>query len=205
MSEVPTKCSGNGSESSDDSTSELIWLFVGGFLLMVVWTRLVKHVGFLAAIGTVFLLAAGTYMIIFAFFLRKSKRSFRIPLPDSTRIFVSSILLLTVTIGLTDHGLFKAMGTAALCAIGSYALSFVFFRRKISESFRIRVNRGLRYFVPIPIAFFVLPTLELGFLEEIGAIVLLYLGAYAVTLIFFSTRVDVPQAATDTEGPSEST
>ncbi len=182
----------------------LIWLFVGVVFLIVIWSRLVKHAGLLGALGIVFILAAGTYIVSFAFFLRKSKQSFRFPMSDSTRVFGSTILLTIVSMGLADLGPFKAIGIAASCAIGSYCVSFIFFRRKVTESFRIPMDRWIRYLFPFPVALIVSSVLELRLLEEIGAVWLLYMGTYIVSYLFFSTKVDTPDPGPVEAAVSES-
>ncbi len=193
MNEGPTQSSGRESTSSDDSISGfLIWLLVGVVFLLVIWSRLVKHLGLLVGLGVGLLLAAGTYIFAFVSILRKSKQSFRIPMPDSTRTFVSTTLLVMVSMGLADLGPFIAIGIAALCAIGWYSLSFIFFQRKVTESFRTPMNRQVRYVFPFPVAVIVSSTLELRFLEEMGAVWLLYMGTYIVSFLFFSTKVDTP-------------
>ncbi|MYD45490.1 MAG: hypothetical protein F4W92_03985 [Gammaproteobacteria bacterium] len=190
MSTNPIQNGNEKSTSSDDFTTVLIWLLVGVVFLIVIWSGLVRHAGILGALGIVFILAAGTYIVSFAFFLRKSKQSFRIPMSDSTRVFVSTILLVMVSMGLSELGPFKATGIAALCAIGWYSLSYIFFQRKVTESFRIPMDRWIRYLFPFPVAVIVSSVLELRLLEEIGAVWLLYMGTYIVSYLFFSTRVD---------------
>ena len=54
------------------------------------------------------------------------------------------------------------------------------------------MNGRVRYVFPFPIAIIVSSTLDLRFLEEMGAVWLLYMGTYIVSFLFFSTKFDTP-------------
>lgn len=208
MSEDPTQSSGNGSDSSDLSMSDLIWLLIGvAFLLSIlgrIWSFLVDFVGHLGAMGVTLLIAGTLYIIIFVCFLRKSNHPFRIPMSQSTRIFGSLMVLSFVALALTDLGILKAIGIATLCAIVWYIVSFILFQRRITHSFRVPMDDWLRVLVAILVGPLVSTPLDVGFLGELGYGVLFCVGTHWLSYLFFSKKVDSPQATTDAAGTSES-
>ena len=207
MSEDPTQSSGNGSDSSDLSMSDWIWILIGGvFLLSILgrtWSFLVDYLGHLGAMGVGLSIAVVLYIIIFVCVLRKSKHPFRIPMSHSTRTFGSIMVLSFVVLALTDLGILKAIGIATLCAIAWYIVSFILFQRRTTHLFRVPMEDLLRVLVAILLGPIVSTPLDVGFLGELGYGVLFCFGTYCLSYLFFSKRVDTPQATTDAAGTSE--
>ena len=207
MSEVPTQSSGNSSDSSDISISDLIWILVGGAVLLSIlsriWSFLVDCVGHIGAMGVALLIAVLLYIIIFVCFLRKSKHPFRIPMSHSTRTFGSIMVLSFVVLALTDLGLLKAIGIATVCAIGCYVVSFILFQRRNSEPFRVPMEDWVRILVSILLGSIVSTPLDVGIFGELGYGVLFCLGILFLSYLFFSRKVDSPEKETDETGTSE--
>lgn len=208
MSEDPTQSSGNGSDSSDLSMSDWIWILIGGvFLLSILgrsWSFLVDFLGYLGAMGVGLSIAVVLYIIIFVCVLRKSKHPFRIPMSHSTRTFGSIMVLSFVVLALTELRILKAIGIAALCAIGWYIASFLFFQRRLTHRFRVPMEEWVRVLVAILLGQIVSTPLDLGILGELGYGVLFCIGIYFLSHLFFSRKIDSSPAATDTTGTSES-
>ena len=207
MSEDPTQSSGNGSDSSDISMSDLIWLLIGGAILLSIlghiWSFLVDYLGHLGAMGVGLSIAVVLYIIIFVCFLRTSERPFRIPMSHSTRTFVSIMVLSFVVLALSDLGILKAIGIAALCAIGWYLVSYILFQRRITHLFRVPMDDWLRILVAILLGEIVSTPLDVGIIGELGYGVLFCLGILFLSYLFFSRKVDSPEKETDETGTSE--
>lgn len=105
-----------------------------------------------------------------------------------------------------DFGLLKNIGIAFLFAVGIFAMSFIFFLRDLTPSFRVPLNGWIRCLVSGLLAGLVSSGLKfnLGFLGSLGILVLLCLGTYTLSFLFFSKKVDTPPVATEESATSES-
>ena len=205
MSAVPTENSKKESNSTDMSMSESTRILVSFISFFVVSWSLSDEIGPFGAMGAALLTAFVMYLISFIYFKRKSTHLFRNPLSDATRIYVSVFMLIFMAANLSrDLGLLTSIGIALLLAAGTYTTSFVFFLRKSTETFRVPMGNWVRCLISIPLAGLVSSTLDVGFLIEWGYYVLCFAGAYVMSYLFFSKKVDTPQSATDAAGTSES-
>lgn len=206
MSAVPTQKSKKESNSSDISMSESTRVLISFIALLLVSSALSDDLGSFGAMGVALLIALGMYFISFMFFKRKSTHRFRHPLSDSTRIYVSVVALIYMSANLSnDLGLLKNIGIAFLFAVGAYAMSFIFFLREVPPSFRVPLNGWIRCLVSGLLAGSVSSGLKfnLGFLGSLGILVLLCLGTYTMSFLFFSKKVDTRPAATEESATSE--
>ncbi len=196
MNTVSTQKSKSESENFEFSMSQSTRVLIGYIALLLIAPALSDDLGPFGAIGVALLFAAGIYFTSFFAFKRKSKDSFRHPLPDSSRLYVSVVALLCLSADFSaDLGLLRAIAFAFLIATGIYGVSFLFCQRKVTNSFRTPISDWVRTFVSGLLAGLVSSslTVDIVFFKKLGVLSLFFMGTYMMSFLFFSKKVVPPQ------------
>ena len=206
MSTVSTEKSKRGVASFEFSMSESTRLLIGYVAMLLLASALIDDLGPFGGMGLALLFAAVFYGTSFASFKRKPGASFRHPLQDSTRLYVSIIALLCLCTAFVDAlGILRALALAFLYAVGIYAMSFIFCQRKITHSFRAPISEWIRAFASAYLASSVSSglTTDRGLFGHLGIIAMFFVGTYLMSYIFFSKRGDTAQVEADVGSTSE--
>lgn len=206
MNSVSTQKNKRESKNAEFFMSQSTRAVIGYIALLLMASVMSDDLGPFGAMGAALFFAAGIYFTSFLSFKRRSTDSFRHPLPDSTRMYVSVVALLSLWADFSgDLGLLRAIALSFLYAAGIYAISFLFCQRKITHSFRIPIAWWVRSLISGLLAGSVSAslTVDIGFFKGLGLLSLFYVGTYMMSFIFFSKKVDTsePEAveAADTE------